>query len=70
MIIIGLPLLFQLLMVEEPSNEPKETSPANLVSLKTQTASLRDQVGTKFVSKAQVVELMLMIGGHGLESRH
>jgi hypothetical protein len=35
---------FQLLIVEEPSNEPKENAPANLVALKTQTSSLRDQV--------------------------
>ncbi len=34
----------QLLIVEEPSNEPKENAPANLVALKTQTSSLRDQV--------------------------
>ena len=30
--------------MEEPSSEPKESAPANLVSLKTQTASLRDQI--------------------------
>ena len=28
----------------EPSSEPKEANPANMVSLKTQTASLRDQI--------------------------
>jgi hypothetical protein len=37
-------IIFQLLIVEEPSNEPKENAPANLVALKTQTSSLRDQV--------------------------
>lgn len=30
--------------MEEPSSEPKENNPANLVSLKTQTSSLRDQI--------------------------
>ena len=30
--------------MEEPSSEPKESNPANLVSLKTQVASLRDQI--------------------------
>ena len=34
----------QALIVEEPSTEPKESNPANLVSLKTQAASLRDQI--------------------------
>ena len=34
----------QALIVEEPSSEPKEHSPANLVSLKTQTSALRDQI--------------------------
>ncbi len=34
----------QALIVEEPSAEPRENSPANLVSLKTQAASLRDQI--------------------------
>ena len=34
----------QALIVEEPSSEPKESNPANLVSLKTQAASLRDQI--------------------------
>jgi hypothetical protein len=32
------------LIVEEPSSEPKESNPANLVSLKTQTSALRDQI--------------------------
>ncbi|CAB4066445.1 ABR [Lepeophtheirus salmonis] len=32
------------LIVEEPSSEPKENSPANLVSLRTQAAALRDQI--------------------------
>ncbi len=36
--------LFQCLIVEEPSSEPKENNPANLVSLRTQSASLRDQI--------------------------
>ena len=30
--------------MEEPSSEPKESHPANLVSLRTQAASLRDQI--------------------------
>ena len=30
--------------MEEPSSEPKESSPANLVALKTQTTALRDQI--------------------------
>ena len=30
--------------MEEPSSEPKETHPANLVSLRTQASSLRDQI--------------------------
>ena len=34
----------QALIVEEPSSEPKESSPANLVALKTQTTALRDQI--------------------------
>ena len=37
-------VLFQALIVEEPSSEPRESSPANLVSLKTSTAALRDQI--------------------------
>ena len=37
-------LIFQALIVEEPSTEPKETKPANLVSLKTVAASLRDSI--------------------------
>ncbi len=37
-------LHFQALIVEEPSAEPKENNPANLVSLKTQTSALRDQI--------------------------
>merc|ERR1719210_745890 len=32
------------LIVEEPSSEPKESHPANLVSLRTQASSLRDQI--------------------------
>ena len=36
--------LLQALIVEEPSSEPKESSPANLVALKTQTTALRDQI--------------------------
>ena len=35
---------FQALIVEEPSSEPRESHPANLVSLRTQAASLRDQI--------------------------
>ena len=34
----------QALIVEEPSSEPKESNPANLVTLKTQTTALRDQI--------------------------
>ena len=34
----------QALIVEEPSSEPKESNPANLVALKTQTTALRDQI--------------------------
>lgn len=30
--------------MEEPSSEPKENNPANMVALKTQTAALRDQI--------------------------
>ena len=30
--------------MEEPSSEPRESHPANLVSLRTQAASLRDQI--------------------------
>ena len=37
-------LFFQALIVEEPSSEPRESHPANLVSLRTQAASLRDQI--------------------------
>ena len=36
--------LIKALIVEEPSSEPKETHPANLVSLRTQASSLRDQI--------------------------
>ena len=32
------------MIVEEPSSEPRESHPANLVSLRTQAASLRDQI--------------------------
>ena len=31
-------------MVAEPSSEPKETKPANLVGLRTAAAALRDQI--------------------------
>ena len=34
----------QALIVEEPSSEPKESSPANLVALKTAATALRDQI--------------------------
>ena len=34
----------QALIVEEPSIEPKESNPANLVSLKTQASAVRDQI--------------------------
>ena len=34
----------QALIVEEPSSEPRESSPANLVALKTQATALRDQI--------------------------
>jgi hypothetical protein len=40
----SLPELFvcvQALIVEEPSSEPRETKPANLVQLKTSTTALR-----------------------------
>ena len=32
------------MIVEEPSTEPKESNPANLVSLKTQASALRDHI--------------------------
>ena len=32
------------MIVEEPSSEPKETKPANIVALKTGAAALRDQI--------------------------
>ena len=32
------------MIVEEPSSEPRESHPANLVSLRTQASSLRDQI--------------------------
>ena len=35
---------FQILIVEEPSSEPRETKPANLVALKTAASSLRDSI--------------------------
>ena len=44
MIIIKEYLFFQALIVEEPSTEPKESNPANLVSLKTQASALRDHI--------------------------
>ena len=34
------------MIVEEPSSEPKESNPANLVHLKTQASALRDQIYT------------------------
>ena len=37
-------IYFQILIVEEPSIEPRETRPANLVSLKTSASSLRDSI--------------------------
>ena len=36
--------IFQALIVEEPSSEPRESNPANLVSLKTQASALRDHI--------------------------
>jgi len=36
--------LCEVLIVEEPSSEPKETKPANLVALKTAASSLRDTI--------------------------
>merc|ERR1719410_2839006 len=36
--------LCEILIVEEPSSEPKETKPANLVMLKTAASSLRDSI--------------------------
>ena len=36
--------MLQALIVEEPSSEPRESHPANLVSLRTQASSLRDQI--------------------------
>jgi len=36
--------LCEVLIVEEPSSEPKETKPANLVMLKTAASSLRDSI--------------------------
>lgn len=37
-------LYFQALIVEDPSIEPRESNPANMVSLKTQASALRDQI--------------------------
>ena len=37
-------VILQVLIVEEPSSEPKETRPANLVQLKTAASSLRDTI--------------------------
>ena len=34
----------KVLIVEEPSSEPRETKPANLVALKTAASSLRDTI--------------------------
>ena len=34
----------QILIVEEPSSEPRENRPANLVALKTAASSLRDSI--------------------------
>ena len=42
--ILSILITFQALIVEEPSSEPKESNPANLVSLKTHAAALRDQI--------------------------
>ena len=42
--IVMVPIFLQALIVETPSSEPKESSPANLVALKTQTSELRDQI--------------------------
>merc|ERR1719410_196958 len=36
--------LSEILIVEEPSSEPRETKPANLVALKTAASSLRDSI--------------------------
>ena len=36
--------MLQVLIVEEPSSEPKEAKPANLVMLKTMASSLRDTI--------------------------
>jgi len=36
--------LSEILIVEEPSSEPKETRPANLVALKTAASSIRDNI--------------------------
>ena len=36
--------LFKALIVEEPASEPREPHPANLVSLRTAAAALRDQI--------------------------
>lgn len=36
--------LYEVLIVEEPSSEPRETKPANLVLLKTAASSLRDTI--------------------------
>ena len=43
LLFFSLPLI-KALIVEEPSSEPRESHPANLVSLRTQAASLRDQI--------------------------
>jgi hypothetical protein len=53
---------FQLLIVEEPSNEPKENAPANLVALKTQTSSLRDQVKLfEFLSSSNFLKFAFFV---------
>ena len=37
-------ICLQVSIVEEPSSEPRETKPANLVALKTSASSLRDTI--------------------------
>ncbi len=57
-------LLFsQALIVEEPSSEPRENNPANLVSLRTQASALRDQIHR--IDKEEAAKLSAHGGGGG-----
>ena len=60
--------------METPSSEPKESNPANLVALKTQTSELRDQIRRiekdeefKHSSRRSVLSSS---GGHTSSSSH